>query len=641
MQEPNKNQSEISYPLRELLATSAIIFYHCSIEEKFPLLFISENVEDVLGFDPEEFYSKNSLWMDRLHPDDYDNVINHFENLHKTNSFVTEFRFLHKNGEYVWMRDEVKMIRNEAGEPTSVVGSSINITSRKKAEEELNLLNETLERRIEERTKDLTEANRKLKEQIQYRNKAESKLNEQREKLRLLQMAVANINDMVIITRVEIDKPLNSKIVFVNRAFEKFTGYKFDEVVSESPGFLHGPDTSTEILKFIETKILNHEPFRTEFINYKKDGSPYWVELDMSPFPADDEGYEYWVGINRDITKRKKTELELEESEHRHRAYTELSFDAIFEIQKDGTITDCNARACEMFGYSREEIIGMNTTALTPEKYRDSQPEIILENMTTGSEAWERIYQKKDGTLFTTEINTKMYLRGDEKRIIAYVRDISEQKKNEQTIKASLREKETLLAEIHHRVKNNLAIISGLLEMQTFNADEAIVNELRESQSRIQSIAMVHEKLYQSDSFTNIPFGNYIDELFRYIANTYNVNENSVKIKKDLDAVSLDVSQAIPCGLILNELITNAYKHAFTETENAVIAISLKKEGNRIILRVKDNGKGLPADFEIDQPASLGTTLIRTLVQQLNGELEVSSENGACFIISFEVNSQV
>ena len=635
MQESNKYQSEFSYPLRELLATSAIIFYHCSVEENFPLLFISDNVKDVLGFRPEEFYSKNSLWIDRLHPDDYDNVVSHFENLHKTNSFVTEFRFLHKNGEYVWMRDEVKMVRDEAGEPTSVVGSSINITSRKKAEEDLNNLNITLERRIEERTRDLTTANRKLKKQIQYRNKAESKLSEQKEKLRLLQMAVANINDMVIITRVELDKPLNSKIVFVNRAFEKFTGYASKEVMSESPTFLHGPETSAEILELIKSKILDHEPFRTEFINYKKDGTPYWVELDMSPFPADDEGFEYWVGINRDITQRKETELVLEESEHKHRAYTELSFDAIFEIQKDGTITDCNARACEMFGYSLEEMIGMNTTALTPEKYRNSQPEIISENMTTGSEAWERIYQKKDGTLFTTEINTKMYTRGEEKRIIAYVRDISEQKKNEQTIKASLKEKETLLAEIHHRVKNNLAIISGLLEMQTFNADEAIVEELRESQSRIQSIAMVHEKLYQSESFTNISLGAYIDDLFQFISNTFDMEGRNVKIEKDIEDVLLDVSKAIPCGLILNELITNAYKHAFTVVKEPVIAVALNREDDRIAFRVKDNGKGLPADFDIEQPVSLGTTLIRTLVQQLDGELEVSSNDGACFCISF------
>ncbi|HKL18311.1 MAG TPA: PAS domain S-box protein [Halalkalibaculum sp.] len=628
--------SGFSYPFKELLATSGIIFYHCSVEEKFPLLFISDNVKDILGFTPEEFYQKDSLWMDRLHRDDHDHIVRSFEELHETNSFVAEFRFLHKNNEYIWLRDEVKMIRNKAGEPESIVGSSINITSRKKAEEELNCLNETLERRIAERTRDLTTANRNLKKQIRYRNKAENKLSRQKEKLQLLQMAVANINDMVIITKVQYEKPLNSSIAFVNKSFEKFTGYKSNEIVGKSPTFLHGPDTSSEVLEFIEAKVLNHEPFRTEFLNYKKDGTPYWVELDMSPFPSDDEGYEYWVGINRDITERKKTEMVLEESEHRHRAYTELSFDAIFEIRKDGTITDCNIRACEMFGYSRDEMIGLNTRALTPEEFKGSQPDIISENMTTGSEAWERVYQKKDGSRFTTEINTKMYSHGEEKRIIAYVRDISEQKKNEQTIKASLKEKETLLAEIHHRVKNNLAIISGLLEMQTFNAEGDIVNELRESQSRIQSIAMVHEKLYQSDSFSNIAFGTYIDELFRFIANTFNTEGREIRIEKQVEAVALDVSQAIPCGLILNELITNSYKHAFNDTENPVISISLKKKNGRIALEVKDNGKGLPPDFEIDRPTSLGTTLIRTLVQQLNGELKVSSGKGARFNISFD-----
>lgn len=630
--------SSFSYPFKELLATSGIIFYHCSVEEKFPLLFISDNVEEILGFTPEEFYRKDSLWMDRLHPDDHDHIVRSFEKLPETNSFVAEFRFLDKSNEYIWLRDEVRLIRADNGNPESIVGSSINITSRKKAEEELNKLNETLERRIADRTRDLMTANRKLKKQIQYRNKAESKLSRQEEKLRLLQMAVANINDMVIITKVEYKNPLNSRIAFVNRSFEEFTGYKLNEVIGESPAFLHGPNTSSEVIEVLEAKILNHEQYRTEFLNYKKDGTPYWVELDMSPFPSDEEGFEYWVGINRDITERKKTEMVLEESEHRHRAYTELSFDAIFEIKKDGTITDCNIRACELFGYSRDELIGLNTRQLTPDKFKDTQPDIISENMTTGSEAWERIYQKKDGSLFTTEINTKMYKHGDEKRIIAYVRDISEQKKNEQTIKASLKEKETLLAEIHHRVKNNLAIISGLLEMQTFNAEGDIVNELRESQSRIQSIAMVHERLYQSDSFTNIPLGTYIDELFRFIANTFNTEGREIRIEKEIEPVALDVSQAIPCGLILNELITNSYKHAFNGTKEPVISISLNEQDGRINLEVKDNGIGLPPDFEIEQPSSLGTTLIRTLVQQLDGELKVSSGEGATFNISFSAN---
>jgi len=635
MQNLSKDPSGISYPFKELLATSGIIFYHCSVEEKFPLLFISDNVQNILGFKPDEFYNKNTLWMDRLHPDDFERIVTRFDNLADTDSFVAEFRFKHKNGEYVWLRDEVKMIRDQDGKPQSVVGSSININSRKKAEEELNLFNETLERRIVDRTEKLLKTNEKLKSEIKHREKTEQILKRQQEKLRLLQMAVANINDMVIITKAPRSRPLNSEIIFVNRSFENFTGYRLPEILNEHPSLLHGEQTDAETLDLINTKISNHEPFRVEFINYKKNASPYWVELDMSPFPADGRNHEYWVGINRDITKRKKTEMELEESEHRHRAYTELSFDAIFEIKKNGIITDCNIRACEMFGYPPDELVGLNTWVLTPKKYRDSQPDIISENLTTGSEAWERVYQKKDGTLFTTEINTKMYQRGNEKRIIAYVRDISEQKKNEQTIKASLKEKETLLAEIHHRVKNNLAIISGLLEMQTFNAKGDIVDELRESQSRIQSIAMVHEKLYQSDSFTNIPFETYINELLYFISNTFNTEGHNIRVEKYIEPVFLDVSKAIPCGLILNELITNAYKHAFKDVTNAVIHITLNQVKGTITLKIQDNGNGLPAGFDLDESTSLGITLIRTLVQQLNGELKATSENGACFSIRF------
>lgn len=629
------------YPFQELIETSNIIFYHCSLEDNFPLLYISENVRRILGFAQNEFEQNNSLWIHRIHPQDKEEVLQNFNKVFNREAFVSEFRFKHKEGCYIWLRDEVKLVRDDTGEPQSIVGSSIDITERKKAEQEVQKLNETLEKRIEERTKDLTVANEKLKKQIAHRKEAENQLLKQQEKLKLLQMAVANINDMVIITKVPIANPLDSRIVFVNNAFEKHTGYSFEEVKSKDPVFLHGPETSSRAVENIKASILNHEPVRTEFVNYKKNGEPYWVELDISPFPAGDDVHEFWVGINRNITERKETEKVLEESEHRYRAYAELSFDAIFEITLDGTITDCNARACEIFGYSRKELIGKHTKSLTPDKHKDSQPDIISDKVTTGHEAWERIYKRKDGTLIPTEINTKIYKRGDEKRVIAYVRDISEHKKYEAAIKESLKEKETLLAEIHHRVKNNLAIISGLLEMQTYNAkEEGLVNSLKESQSRIQSIAMVHEKLYQSDSFNNIPIDTYIDDLFYFISNTFEGKHSNVEVKKDIDAISLNVSQAIPCGLILNELITNAYKHAFEEVKNPQIHIALHQTNSHVELRVKDNGNGLPDDFETSHPSSLGTTLIQTLVQQLNGKLEAFSDNGACFSIRFEVSSR-
>lgn len=628
MQGHSRERSHSAYPFRELLTTSGIIFYHCSLEKNFPLLFLSENVQSVLGFNKEAFFESDAFWRDRLHPDDCEQVLDKFKKIFETESFVSEFRFKHRDDHYVWLRDEVKLVRDENGEPESVVGSSINISSRKEAEEELRTLNKTLEQRIENRTRDLQRANRKL--------------NIQQQRLKLLRIAVANINDMVIISKVPVEKPLEAEIVFVNKAFQNFTGYSYSEVKGKNPILLHGENTLDETVEAVNKSIMKHEPVRAEFINYTKEGKPYWVELDMSPFPADDEHYEYWVGINRDISKRKQTEKNLEESEQRHRAYTELSFDAIFEIQQDGTITFCNKRACEMFGYDSTELLGMNSRELNPEQYRDSQPDMISEEVTTGFQAWERIYRKKDGTLFPTEINTKLYERDGKKRLIAYVRDITGQKQNEQTIKNSLKEKETLLAEIHHRVKNNLAIISGLLEMQTYNADnEGLVEALRESQSRIQSIAMVHEKLYRSDSFTNIPFDKYLDELLSLIAETFNGEAGKIKVERTIKPVFLDVNHAIPCGLIFNELITNAYKHAFrngdSKVSDATISVSLDQYGNTIMLEVRDNGCGLPSDFTIEQPTSLGTTLIQTLVEQLAGNLEFSSEKGAHFQITFDI----
>lgn len=518
------------------------------------------------------------------------------------------------------------------------MGSSVEITDRKEAEKELKELNKTLEERIDERNSKLSAAKRKLKKQIQYRNKAENKLKEQHEQLELQELALDNLNDMVVVTKAPKSDPLNSEIIFVNQAFEQFTGYRSDEVVGRKPVFLHGPETSQEVVNRINEQITNRQSLREEFINYKKDGTAYWCELDMSPFPMDEEGYEFWVGINRDITQRKEAEKKLEESELRYRAITELSFDAIFEMNLEGKILNCNQRASELFGYSRDELIGMNTVDLMPEEYRDTQPDTLADVETTGNEAWERTYQKKDGTFFPTEIHTQMYEIGGEKRFIAYVRDNTAHKNYENTIRRSLKEKETLLAEVHHRVKNNLAIISGLLEMQVFNTeDEQLLNKLQESQSRIQSIAMVHEKLYSSESFSEIAIDQYINDLLDMIVESMIDFEKDIQIEKDMDSVQLAVGQAIPCGLLMNELITNAFKHAFEDRDEGIIRILLKEHGSTITLCVEDDGMGLPENFDIGSESSLGMTLINTLVKQLGGELEVTSENGTCFRITFEI----
>ncbi|MGM0547346.1 MAG: sensor histidine kinase [Bacteroidota bacterium] len=322
----------------------------------------------------------------------------------------------------------------------------------------------------------------------------------------LQQLALDNLNDMVVITKATRHDPLNSQIVFVNKSFERITGYKSEEVIGETPTFLHGPKTSAEVLSRINDKIRERKPLREEFINYKKDGTPYWVELDMAPFPTKQEQYEYWVGINRDISDRKQYEHQL---------------------------------------------------------------------------------------------------------------------------KKSLKEKETLLTEVHHRVKNNLAIISGLLQMQVFNTeDDNLLEKLKESQSRIQSIAMVHEKLYSSESFSEIALDQYIDELMDWISASISDVKKDITIEKEIDAVYLTVNQAIPCGLLLNELITNCYKHAFNDQEEGHIRVFVEKSGSEVALSVEDNGSGLRDDFNIDEESSLGMTIINTLTHQLNGTLEIDSDSG-------------
>ena len=497
--------------------------------------------------------------------------------------------------------------------------------------------NDDLERRIEERTQTLTLANRKLKKQIQQRNKAEQQITKQQERLKLLQAGISYINDMVIISKAPVDKPLDSRIVYVNEAFEKFTGYTASEVMGRSPEFMHGPETQPEKLETLNQAIRNHEHVRVEFINHKKSGEPYWVDLEMSPFRAQKDGVEYWVGINRDVTKRKQTERALQENEERYRTYTELSFDAIFEMDLDGKVIDCNARACELFGYSHEEFLEMNIKQVIPDKHAEHHPDMMSTDSTTGSDVVQRDYMRKDGSIFPCEINTKIYHHTDDDHVVAYVRDISEQMAYEETIKQSLREKSTLLAEVHHRVKNNLAVISGLLEMQTFNAEnEQIIRELKESQARIQSIGTVHELLYESDSFSDIKLEEYIDELVTYIDNTFGHPDADIQFRNQISPVSLTVTQAIPCGLLLNELITNAYKHAFPENKG-VIEIKLQKEGNTATLTVKDDGIGLPDDFDFEESSSLGITLVNTLIDQLDGDLTITKTPSACFEISFQI----
>lgn len=205
----------------------------------------------------------------------------------------------------------------------------------------------------------------------------------------------------------------------------------------------------------------------------------------------------------------------------------------------------------------------------------------------------------------------------------------------EEAIKASLREKEVLLREIHHRVKNNMQIVSSLLNLQTqYVKGEETRNVLKESQNRVKSMAMIHEKLYQSNDLTHINFNDYIQRLVSDLFSSYGVQEQ-VKSVIDVESVMLNIETAVPCGLIISELVSNSLKHAFPSGENGEVRISLKTYENEFILTISDNGVGLPDGLHYKNTKTLGLELVNNLVKQINGSIELDKSNGTQFTIKF------
>ncbi len=221
-------------------------------------------------------------------------------------------------------------------------------------------------------------------------------------------------------------------------------------------------------------------------------------------------------------------------------------------------------------------------------------------------------------------------------RITGISEDITARKNAEEVINSSLEEKEILLKEIHHRVKNNLQVIYSILGLQAnYIKDETYLNILRESQQRIKSMAIIHEKLYQSKDLAKINFQEYVTNLTNTLYETYRYSNQNLEIKINVEKIFLGIDSAIPCGLIINEIFSNSLKHAFSGINNGEITISFNQENDYFYLIIKDNGIGLPENFDIKKAKSLGLKLISTLIKQIKGHLELNGNNGTEFKISF------
>ena len=275
-------------------------------------------------------------------------------------------------------------------------------------------------------------------------------------------------------------------------------------------------------------------------------------------------------------------------------------------------------------------------TAALKEAYAGQKSRVDL-RIDPGELARSYSARKAGAVLFETTIFPVLSPHGEVQHIVALWKDVTERKQAEARIKTSLQEKELLLKEIHHRVKNNLQVVCSLLSLQGSAIQDPGTRQLfEETRDRVRSMASIHEMLYQSADMARIDFSGYISNLASQLFSSHGVDPARVKLQVDVEPVSLGINLGIPCGLLINELVTNALKHAFPGDRAGTITVSMRETlDHSIRIAVRDNGIGIPSDLDVESADSLGFQLVTTLIGQLNGTLEVRREHGTEFIILF------
>jgi len=557
--------------------------------------------------------SYNEL-LNYVHPDDRDYVnksIN--KGLEEEPKSGIDYRIVLANGEERTVHTQAEVIFNEQSIPVRVKGIVQDITERKKTEE----------------------------------------------KIQILANAVESSNDAIVTLSLE------GTITSWNKAAEQIYGYLAEEILGKDVSILEPDNIKGEIKQFSEKIKQGKTVQHYETSRLKKDSTIINISVALSPI-FDVTGKLVAISaIVRDVTERIKAEEALRESEARLRKFYESDIIGVFYYNLDGSITDANDKFLEIVGYTREDLQAgeISWNEMIPPEYRALEERFIAELKNNSlKEPQEKEYIRKDGSRVPVILGVATF---DQARSegIAFVLDITERKEAEEALaNIEIARKK----EIHHRIKNNLQVISSLLDLQAekfgnreFIMHSEVMEAFRESQDRVISMALIHEELHKSEGLDTLNFSPYIEELAENLFQTYRLGNANISLRMDLEEnIFFDMDHAVPLGIIINELVSNSLKHAFTGIDKGEIGIKLRREekeeriNNReenksegckstsFNLTVSDNGIGIPESLDLENPASLGIQLVTSLVDQLDGELELKRKNGTEFLIRFTVEEK-
>ena len=430
----------------------------------------------------------------------------------------------------------------------------------------------------------------------------------------------------------------NKLISLVNMQFTSLTGYSKNEIEGKMEWTeIFSQEDISQMKEYHQLRRVNpdYAPRNYEARIVTRNGAVKPVHLTVAMIP----GTEKSMASILDMTELRRSKMAIKESQERFKSIFENAAEAIILFDCQGNIVEFNGKFNETFGFKNGEIIGQNFLHMgSMMGMHNEESRKILNDLISGNELKqvEWILENKEGKkiIFRVRpslIKTKTSVIG----ILLIMEDITELKNVENSLKYSLKEKEVLLREIHHRVKNNLQIISSLLSLQRLQVeDPQTADILWECQGRVRAMAMIHENIYQSQDIGRINFKNYVEMLLYDIFNLYRVNKKSVILEMRIEGVKMGIETAMPCGLVINELATNSIKHAFPQG-NGIIKIELKTDDDAHILIIEDDGIGLPENLDPQKSKKLGLMVVNTLVNQLNGEMEIDRTNGTKFIIKF------
>ncbi|MDD4248998.1 MAG: PAS domain-containing protein, partial [Methanosarcina sp.] len=578
-------------------------------------------IGDISGYTHEEIHklTTRELWKKHIHPEDYEKVVTYFRNVFKAGrSYSQEYRLKRKSGDYIYVEDCGTYLRDKEGRVYRMIGVIKNITERKLGMEQL--------RKSEERFRIVAEQTGQL---VYDYNISEDKIG--------WAGAIKELTD--------------------------YSEEEFKNVIKmeDWKEFLHPEDLKRAVDSY-KRCLENGERYCEEYRFKRKDGNYIHVE-NRGVFQKDENGRIHrMLGANKDITQLKLSIEKVQESEEKYRSFMQNFKGIAFQGDMYFNPFFMHGALEEITGYTEEEFLSgtIPWPLLTAPEDRHLIYEDAVKIRTIPNTLIEREYRikNKNGKLhwicellqnISDSSGKPLFVQGS-------VYDITERKEAEEAL---ARIDEIRKKEIHHRIKNNLQVISSLLELQADQfSEEKVVEAFRESQNRVASMAIIHEELYRAGDTETLDFSAYLGKLTSDILRSYTVRKEDVKLKLEVDEVFLGMDTAIPLGIIINELVSNALKHAFPTGRKGEIQISLfRKElsENKNIgkltnnndkgslinrsylykLVVSDNGLGFPENVDFRNTDSLGLQLVNTLVEQLEGTIKMDKKRGTAFRISF------